>query len=101
MKGGAPISGKTRLLAIFGWPLSYTLSPALQNRALAKLGMDARYLALPAPRAKDFLRLAKGLQASPHFVGANITNPYKRLALRLDSPACRDCSGPSRCSAPS
>lgn len=81
MKQG--ISGKTRLVAILGWPLSYTLSPRMQNAALQGLGIDAAYLALPAPDPKAFNRLVRGLQQSPHFVGANVTNPHKVAALRL------------------
>jgi shikimate dehydrogenase len=77
------INGKTQLVAIFGWPLSYTLSPRFQNEALRLNGIDARYLALPAPDDASFLALAKGLMASPHFVGGNITNPYKLTALKL------------------
>lgn len=86
MKAGkdlAWISGHTSLVAIFGWPLSYTLSPRFQNQALRQAGVDARYLALPAPDAAAFLSLARGLMASPQFAGANITNPYKTEALKL------------------
>jgi shikimate dehydrogenase len=77
------INGDTKLVAIFGWPLTYTLSPRIHNEALRLAGLDARYLALPAPDEKAFLGLARGLMASPHFVGANVTNPYKLAALKL------------------
>ncbi|HTB35316.1 MAG TPA: shikimate dehydrogenase [bacterium] len=77
------IGGSTRLVAIFGWPLSYTLSPRFQNTAIRLGGVDARYMALPAPDEASFLALARGLMGSPHFVGANVTNPYKISALKL------------------
>ncbi|HXC63612.1 MAG TPA: hypothetical protein VNZ67_04600 [bacterium] len=77
------ISGNTKILAVFGWPLTYTLSPRFQNTALRLSGVDARYLALPVPDEASFLTLAKGLMASPHFVGGNVTNPYKIPALKL------------------
>lgn len=80
-----PINGKTRLIAIFGWPLSYTLSPLFQNAALRAAGVDAVYLPLAAPDAAGFLALARSLQASPHFLGANVTNPFKQEALKLAS----------------
>ena len=86
------MSGQTRLVAIFGWPLTYTLSPAFQNAALRRRGVDAVYLPLAAATPAQFKALARGLMASPHFVGANITNPYKLEALALAdqaSPAAR------------
>jgi shikimate dehydrogenase len=92
LKTAPRLSGGTRLVAIFGWPLTYTLSPAFQNAALRRHGADAVYVALPTENAAEFRRLASALMASPHFVGANVTNPYKleacRLAGRL-SPAAR------------
>lgn len=88
----ANLDGSTRLVTIFGWPLSYTLSPRFQNAALKAAGMNAVYAALPAPDEASFLALARGLQQSPQFIGANITNPYKQAALKLAarlSPAAR------------
>lgn len=85
-------SGESRLLAIFGWPLSYTLSPRMQTAALRRASLDYQYTALPSADAKAFRALFRGLSASPHFVGANVTNPFKTEALRLAgtlSPAAR------------
>jgi shikimate dehydrogenase len=77
------ISGHTRLVAILGWPLTYTLSPAFQNATLRRHGVDACYLALPTGDARSFRALLKALMESPNFVGANVTNPYKIEAARL------------------
>jgi shikimate dehydrogenase len=85
MPASAPISGRTQLLAIFGWPLSYTRSPAFQNAGLRSAGVDAVYTALPTADEAGFLALARALMASPQFLGANITNPYKVAALKLVS----------------
>lgn len=74
--------GSTRSVAIFGWPLSYTRSPAMHNAAIQAAGIDAVYLALPTPDAAAFRRLVRGLQQSPQFIGANVTNPFKVAALR-------------------
>jgi shikimate dehydrogenase len=87
VRKNSPLSGKTRLVAVMGWPLSYTLSPDFQNAALAAAREDAVYLALAAKNSAAFKALAKGLMASPHFVGANVTNPYKVEALRLATKA--------------
>ena len=87
VRKNVPLNGQTRLVAILGWPLSYTLSPVFQNAALAAAGLDAIYLALAAKNPAAFKTLAKGLMASPHFVGANVTNPYKVEALRLAAKA--------------
>jgi shikimate dehydrogenase len=85
-------NGRTRLVAIFGWPLTYTLSPVFHNAALRHAGIDAAYLALASQSPAQFKALARGLMASPHFIGANVTNPYKLEALALAdeaSPAAR------------
>ena len=35
--------------AVIGWPLGHTLSPVMHQAALAELGLDATYTALPTP----------------------------------------------------
>lgn len=84
--------GRTGLLAVFGWPLTYTLSPRFQTEALRRHGLDAAYVALPVETAAAFRRLARSMMESPNFLGANVTNPHKLEALRLAdriSPAAR------------
>jgi shikimate dehydrogenase len=91
-KGPAGPSGNTKLVAIFGWPLTYTLSPRFQTAALRRHGLDAVYVALPAESPADFKRLARALMESPNFIGANVTNPHKLRARGLVtelSPAAR------------
>lgn len=85
-------NGKTLTVAIFGWPLNYTLSPVFQNAALQRRGINAVYVPLASASAAEFRALAKGLMRSPQFIGANVTNPYKVEALRMAdsaSPAAR------------
>ena len=43
------LSGKTKNLGILGWPVEHSLSPAMQNAALARAGLDYAYIALPTP----------------------------------------------------
>ena len=69
------ISGKTRLVAIIGWPVEHSLSPRMHNAAFAALGLDWAYVALPTPpeQLEDAVR---GLVALG-FMGANVTTPHK------------------------
>ena len=39
-----PITGSTRIVGIFGDPVAHSLSPAMQNAALQKAGIDAVYV---------------------------------------------------------
>ena len=77
------LSGNTKLIAIFGWPLTYTLSPRFQNAAMKRYGQDAVYMALPLEKPSEFRHLARAMMRSPNFLGANITHPFKLEALRL------------------
>ncbi len=76
------ITGATKLIAIFGWPLSYTLSPRFQNAGLAAAGLDAVYLPFPVEQ-REFPSLLRSLARLPQFLGANVTNPHKLSARRL------------------
>ncbi|MEN9216552.1 MAG: shikimate dehydrogenase [Gloeomargarita sp. HHBFW_bins_162] len=70
------ITGHTRLLAVLGDPVRHSLSPVMHNAAFAAVGLDACYVALPAPRT----RLGEILTALWHmeWVGLNITIPHKQ-----------------------
>lgn len=75
------ISGKTRVVGIFGDPIDHTLSPRMQNAALQAAGIDAAYLPFHVtpgqlPGAVAAIR-ALGL------VGVNLTIPHKEVACRL------------------
>lgn len=76
------LNGKTRFIAIFGWPLTYTRSPVFQNAGLNAAGINAVYVPLPVKTA-DFSALWKSLSRVDNFLGANVTNPHKQMALRL------------------
>jgi len=73
------ISGRTRLVGLFGWPTEHSVSPAMQNAALVALGLDWCYVPLPVPPD----RLAEAIAAlrALGFVGANVTVPHKQAAL--------------------
>ncbi len=71
----------TQLAGIFGYPLAHSLSPAFQQAAFNHYSMDVRYLAWETP-SSDFATEVTKLR-SGDFVGANVTIPYKELAMGL------------------
>ncbi|NDC60269.1 MAG: shikimate dehydrogenase, partial [Alphaproteobacteria bacterium] len=96
------ISGKTRVLAVLGAPVTHSLSPLMHNAWLAAAGIDAVYVALPFSEA--------GFAALPSvgLFGANVTVPFKEsaaaISVRRDEIATRlgaanvlrfDADGPS------
>lgn len=73
-----PTAG-TRCLAVLGWPVAHSLSPAMHNAALAAQGLDLVYLALPVP--PDQLLGAVHALGQVGFVGANVTVPHKQAVV--------------------
>ncbi len=76
-----PISGTTQLLGVIGWPVSHTFSPAMHNAAIADLGLDFVYMALPI-HPDDVATAVPGLAAAG-FRGINITVPHKKAVRPL------------------
>jgi shikimate dehydrogenase len=74
------ISGKTRVFAILGEPVSHSLSPAMHNAAFRALGLDAAYVPLQC-RADDIAALVGGLARAGG--GGNVTVPHKEAAARV------------------
>ena len=80
----ADFSGVTPL-AVLGWPIGHSVSPQMQNAALAELAKrDAtfaswRYYRIEVPPEK--LKEALDLLAAKGFAGLNLTIPHKVLAL--------------------
>jgi shikimate dehydrogenase len=73
------ISGRTRVFAILGDPVSHSLSPAMHNAAFRALGLDAVYVPLPC-RADDVAPLVAGLGRAGG--GGNVTVPHKEAAAQ-------------------
>ena len=75
-------------LAVIGHPVAHSRSPAMQNAALAALGLgkEWRYEAIDiVPKG---LAARVGAMAAEGFAGANVTVPHKRAALELsDAPS--------------
>jgi len=69
-------------LGVLGWPVAHSRSPAMQNAALAAVGLAQwRYQLLPVPPE----RFAETVRALPElgFAGVNVTIPHKEAALAL------------------
>lgn len=67
-------------LALLGYPLSHSLSPAMHNAALAHVGLnDWRYDAMPVEpeRLGDAVRLIREAE----YAGANVTVPHKETII--------------------
>lgn len=79
-----PVTSNTRTLALLGDPVGHSLSPVIQNAALAAARLDGVYVAL---RVEDgnLSGLMRGLAAAGG--GGNITLPHKeRAAAAVDRP---------------
>lgn len=75
------INAATRLCAVYGHPVRHSASPAMHNAALAKLGLNWRYLAFDV-EPSQLAEAIKGAEAMG-FVGLNLTVPHKILALEM------------------
>ena len=75
------ITGRTRLIGVWGHPVGHSRSPAMHNAALAALGLDWAYV--PFDVAPERLPAAvEGLRAM-NLVGINVTVPHKEAVLPL------------------
>ena len=80
------ISAHTALLGVLGHPVGHSLSPALHNAAIAALGLDWVYLALPVA-AEQLTTVVQGLEAIG-CRGLSVTIPHKQSVAAL----CRQLS---------
>ncbi len=77
----------TSLVALLGHPVAHSLSPRMQNAALAARGLDWRYEAFDV---EDPLAAVDALRTLG-FAGANVTIPHKRAVVG----ACDEADGDS------
>lgn len=76
------ITGKTKLLGIIGYPVEHSLSPVMQNAALAHMGLD--YIYVPFPIEPENLPQAiASFSAIENLVGFNVTIPHKQAIIPL------------------
>ncbi len=76
-----PITGKTLVLGVWGFPVKHSLSPVMHNAALAELGLDWIYV----PYSVNPADVASAVQAirSLGIAGVNVTVPLKELVVPL------------------
>ncbi len=74
------IKGSTEVLGIFGYPIKHTLSPAMQNAAIRKLGLDMIYV--PWEVKPGALKVALDGVRAMGIRGINLTIPHKEEALK-------------------
>ncbi|MGC8667588.1 MAG: shikimate dehydrogenase [Chthonomonadales bacterium] len=75
----AGITGATKVLGVFGYPVAHSLSPAMHNAAIAALGLHYVYIPFSVPPAElgAAIRSIRALG----IVGVNLTIPHKERAL--------------------
>ena len=68
-------------LAVIGYPIAHSKSPAMQQAALDAAGIKARYIRIQASPEEfaDVVRLIR----DKGFIGANVTVPHKQAACAL------------------
>lgn len=86
------ITGHTELIGLMAYPIRHSSSPAMQNEAFAKLGLDYAYLAFEVDN-ESLEDAVKGLRAL-QMKGSNVSMPNKTVVHKyLDklSPAAKMC----------
>jgi shikimate dehydrogenase len=68
-------------IILIGDPVAHSRSPAMQNAAFARLGLDLRYAAVQTPLAELPGRVAE--LRGPGYAGANVTLPHKQAVIAL------------------
>jgi shikimate dehydrogenase len=67
---------------LVGHPVSHSLSPAIHGAAYTELGLDARYELVDGPDEAAVGRVVDAVRSGT-IAGANVTVPWKQVALRL------------------
>jgi shikimate dehydrogenase len=75
------ISGKTKIVALLGYPVEHTLSPDMHNAAFEHLGLDYCYVAFPV--RPEMLKSALEAVRALGLAGVNVTVPHKEKVIPL------------------
>ncbi|MDI6783092.1 MAG: shikimate dehydrogenase [bacterium] len=75
------ISGTTKLVGLFGYPVKHSFSPIIHNAAFAFLGLDYVYIPFCVPPEK--LKIAIDALIPLGIQGINITIPHKETVIPL------------------
>jgi len=76
-----PVSGMSRVFCVLGHPVGHSVSPAMQNAALRRMGIDGIYVAFDVP-PEGLPEAVKGLRALG-IGGVNCTIPHKEAVIPL------------------
>ncbi len=76
---GVSVTGGTKLVGVFGYPVEHSLSPAMHNAAFAALHLP--YIYVPFCVAPSDLGAAIGSLKSLGIIGVNLTIPHKEAVL--------------------
>ena len=74
------ITGKTKIVGIFGYPIEHTFSPLMHNAAFSALGLDYCYIPFEV-QPKDLKSAVEGIRAL-NIRGVNITVPHKEAVIK-------------------
>lgn len=77
----SPITGRTVVAGVAGWPVAHSLSPIIHNAWLAAAGIDGVYVPFGVPEER-FEHFVDGLRGGV-VRGLNVTLPFKERALAL------------------
>lgn len=77
--GQAALTGTTQVFGIIGYPVEHSLSPPMQNAALAKLSINGVYVPFPV-NPEDVTTAIAGLWALG-VQGFNVTIPHKQAVM--------------------
>ena len=73
------INVKTKLLGLFGNPLSFSMSPLMHNTAFQQMGLNYIYIPFEVQK-ENFGETIKSLKYF-NFAGGNVTSPYKETIM--------------------
>ena len=89
-----PITPATRTFALLGDPVSHSLSPSIQNAAIAAAGVDGVYVALRCAAARVPTLMRALAEAGG---GGNITVPHKAVAAEALDAASEAVTATGAC----
>ncbi|MBI5887802.1 MAG: shikimate dehydrogenase [Deltaproteobacteria bacterium] len=78
------MTGKTKVVGIFGDPVTHSLSPAMHNAAFEALGLDYVYVPfhVKLDNNADLKKAVEGIRAM-NIRGVNVTIPHKEKVIKL------------------
>ncbi len=74
------ITGKTKIVGIFGYPIEHTFSPLMHNAAFSALGLDYCYIPFEV-QPEDLKSAVESIRAL-NIRGVNITVPHKEAVIK-------------------